>query len=52
MIKTRVLFIRNISQNGEGKSKLLNFIEEVHNCPAVRDVSSIAYKDTKKRKEN
>ena len=23
------------------------FIEEVHNCPAVRDVSSIAYKDTK-----
>ena len=42
----------NTSQNGGRKSKLLNFIEEVNNCPAVRDVSSVAYKDTKKRKEN
>ena len=28
------------------------FIEEVHNCPAVWDVSSVAYKDTKTIKEN
>jgi len=24
----------------------IKFIEEVHNCPAVQDVSSEAYKDT------
>ena len=28
------------------------FIEGVHNCPAVRDVSSIAYKDTRKTQGN
>ena len=28
------------------------FIEEVHNCPAIWDVSSLAYNDAKKTKEN
>ena len=32
----------------EGTFKL---IEEVHKCPAVRDVSSIAYKDTKNKQK-
>ena len=27
------------------------FIEEVHNCPAVWDVSSAAYKDTKNKQK-
>ena len=27
------------------------FIEKVHKCPAVRDVSSIAYKDTKNKQK-
>ena len=27
------------------------FVEEVHNCPAVWDVSSVAYKDTKTNKK-
>ena len=27
------------------------FIEEVHNCPAVWDVSSVVYKDTKNKQK-
>ena len=34
------------SQHGGRKSTLKKSIEEVLNCPAVRDVSSLAYKDT------
>ena len=37
------------SQNGERESTLFKFIEAVHNCPAVRNVSSIADKDTKNK---
>ena len=37
------------SQNGERESTLFKFIEAVHNCPAVRDVSSIADKHTKNK---
>ena len=41
---THVICFRDTSQN-EGR-------ETVHNCPAVWDVSSLAYKDTNKNKEN
>ena len=42
-----VIYLRDTSQNGGRESTLFNFIEAVHNCPLVRDVSSIAYKDAK-----
>ena len=35
----------------EGEATHFNFIEEVHNCPAVWDVSSVVYKDTKTRQK-
>ena len=41
---THVNYFRDTSQN-EGR-------EAVHNCPAVWDVSSLAYKDTNKNKQN
>ena len=44
-----MIYLRGTSQNGGRESTLFKFIEEVHNCPAVRDVSSIAYKDTKNK---
>ena len=42
-----MIYLRDTSQNGGRESTLLNFIEAVHNCRAVGDVSSIAYKGTK-----
>ena len=45
-----VIYLHDTSQNKRPNSTLLKFIEAVHNCPAVRDVSSIAYKGTKKNK--
>ena len=36
---------------GECNEGTFKFIEEVHKCPAVRDVSSIAYKDTKNKQK-
>ena len=45
-----MIYLRDISQNGGRESTLFKFIKAVHNCPAVRDVSSIAYKDTKTNK--
>ena len=44
-----MIYLRDTSQNGGRESTLFKFIEAVHNCPAVRDVSSIAYKDTKNK---
>ena len=41
-----VIYLRGTSQS-EGHES--TFIEPVHNCRAVRDVSSIAYKDTKNK---
>ena len=41
---THVNYFRDTSQKG-GR-------EAVHNCPAVWDVSSLAYKDTNRNKEN
>ena len=50
-----MIYLRDTSQKmgDASRSTLLNLsVEEVHNCPAVRDVSSIAYKDTKETQEN
>ena len=44
-----VIYLRGTSQNGGRESTLFKFIEEVHNCPAVSDVLSIAYKDIDER---
>ena len=45
-----MIYLRDTSQNGGRESTLFKFnIKAVHNCPAVRDVSSIAYKDTKNK---
>ena len=44
-----VIYLRDTSQNGGRESTLFKFIKAVHNCPAVRDVSFIAYKDTKNK---
>jgi len=57
-IKTRVLFswfsfvtLRKMADaSRDGSEATFKFIEEVHNCPAVWDVSSVAYKDTKTNK--
>ena len=43
--KTRALFIKWRTQVSTFK-----LIEKIHNCPAMRDISSIAYKDTKNKK--
>ena len=47
-----MIYLLHTSQNGGREPTLLKFIEAVHNCPAVWDVSSLAYKDTNKNKQN
>ena len=49
---TNVIYLRDTSQNGGREPTLFTFIEAVRNCPAVWDVSSLAYKDTNKTKQN
>ena len=49
---THVIYLRDTSQNGEREPTRFEFIEAVHNCPAVWDVSSLAYKDRNKNKQN
>ena len=49
---TNVIYLRDTSQNGGREPTLFNFIEAVHNCPALWDVSSLAHKDTNKNKQN
>ena len=45
-----VICLRDTSQNGGRESTLFKFnIKAVHSCPAGRDVSSIAYKETKNK---
>ena len=58
--KTRALFtpficvtLHEMAHASQDESEAtFKFIEEVHNCPAVWDVSSVAYKDTKTNKKN
>ena len=47
-----MICLRDTSQNGGRKPTLLKFIEAVHNFRAVWDVSSLAYKDMIKNKQN
>ena len=47
-----MIYLHDTSQNGGHEPILFKFIEAVHNCPAVWDVSSLAYKDTNKNKQN
>ena len=57
--KTRALFtpficvtLHEMAHASQDESEAtFKFIEEVHNCPAVWDVSSVAYKDTKTNKK-
>ena len=49
---THVIYFRDTSQNGGREPTLFKFIEAVHNCQAVWDVSSLAYKDMSKNKQN
>ena len=49
---THVIYLRDTSQNGGREPTLFKFIEAVHNCSAVWDVSSLAYKDMNKNKQN
>ena len=49
---THVIYLRDTPQNGGREPTLFKFIEAVHSCPAVWDVSSLAYKDTNKNKQN
>ena len=44
-----MIYLRGTSQNGGRESTLFKIIKAIHNCPAVRDVSSIAYEDTKNK---
>ena len=37
---------------GDASQHFLNLSKRFTNCPAVRDVSSLAYKDTNKNKQN
>ena len=48
---SRDLFAWHVTKWGR-EPTLCKFIEAVHNCPAVWDVSSLAYKDTNKYKQN
>lgn len=49
------IYLRNISQNGgasqDERGAAFKFIEEVHNYPALWNVSSAAYKDTKTKQK-
>ena len=47
-----MICLRGTSQNGGRKPTLFKFVEAVHNCPAVWDVSSLAYIDMIKNKQN
>ena len=49
---TQVIYLRETSKNGGREPTLFKFIAEVHNCPAVWDVSSLTYKDTNKNRQN
>ena len=49
---TNVIYLRDTSQNGGREPTRFKFIEAVHNCRAVWDVSSLAYKDTNTSKQN
>ena len=49
---THLIYLRHASQNGGREPTLFKFIEAVHNCPAVWDVSSLAYKDTNENQQN
>ena len=48
--RTRDLFARQFTE-WRTQVNTFKFIKEVHNCPAVRDLSSIAYKDTKNKQK-
>ena len=48
---SRDLFAWQVTKWGR-QPTLFKFIEAVHNCPAVWDVSSLAYRDTNKNKQN
>jgi len=39
------------NERQDEREEPFKFIEEVHNCPAVWDVSSAAYKDTKNKQK-
>ena len=47
-----MIYLRDSSQNGGPEPTRFKFIEAVHYCPAVWDVSLLAYKDTNKNKQN
>ena len=47
-----MIYLRDMSQNGGREPTLFKFIEAVYNCPAVWDVSPLAYKDTNENKQN
>ena len=47
-----MIYLRDTSQNVGRKPTAFKFIEAVHNCPAVWDVSSLAYEATNKNKQN
>ena len=47
-----MIYLRDTSQNGGCKPTLVKFIKALHNCLAVWDVSSLAYKDMNKNKQN
>ena len=49
---SHVIYLRDTSQNGAHEPTLFKFMEAVHKCPAVWDVSSLGYKDTNKNKQN
>ena len=49
---THVIYLRDTTQNGGREPTLFKFIKAAHNCRAVWDVSSLAYKDTNKNKQN
>ena len=45
-----MIYLRGTSQNGGGTQvKTFKFIEEVHHCPAIWDVSSLVYNDGKRK---
>ena len=49
-LRTRDLFARQFTE-WRTQVNTFKFIKEVHNCLAVRDLSSIAYKDTKNKQK-
>ena len=49
---SHVIYLCDTSQNEGHEPTLFKFMEAVHKCPAVWEVSSLAYKDTNKNKQN